>query len=579
MRPDGDGRHGLAEVGWRRLSAVAAAVSLVALLLLIASALPMSGRDPKDETRAFSSVELRELKSRLAENPADQALKDEIRALDQKLREGFFARRARTRRNALLLLIAVVVVLVAVSQTGITPTAPPTEPPPGEPPDEEGREARRSRNALAGLGALLGLLGLAWGLGSRARLPESIDAAATAAGSSLEELRLNWPRFRGQDGSGVGLSAEAPATWDAATGENVLWKVAVPRPGRNSPLLWGERVFLTGADASGREVFAFDARSGELAWRSTIQVAGGAVELPEVTDDTGLAASTGATDGRRVYVIFATGEVGAFELDGTQVWARTFGPFQNNYGHASSLVAHEGRLFVQLDQGMEDDGLSRLVALDAATGETAWEALRPVDASWTTPLVIPGDDQDEIVLCAAPWVISYDATTGAELWRARHLSGEVVPSPVATDDLVLAMHQEAGVFAIRRGGQGDVTESHLAWKLDLGAPGIPSPLVSNGLLYVQEDDGYLTCYQASDGAKVWEHELIGRFNASPSLSGEHLYTTDTEGVTYTLRAGREAVEVGRSELGEPVFASFAFGSGRIFIRGEQHLFAIGEAGR
>ncbi len=577
--PDETRRRGLAPADWRRVATVAGAVSLVALLLLFASALPMSGRDPQDETRAFSSAQMRALKQRLSESPGDEALKDEIRALDQRLRQEFFARRARARRNAYLLLAGVLLTLVAVGRSGITPKAPPAEPPPAEPPDEEGAEARRSRLALAGFGALIGLLGLGFGLLSEARLPNSIDAAATAAYPSLEELRLNWPRFRGADGNGVAASPGAPAAWDVTSGENVLWQAEVPRPGRGSPLVWGERVFLTGADEGGREVFAFDARSGDLVWRGTIRTAGGAVEMPEVSEDTGLAASTGATDGRRVYVIFATGEVGAFDLDGTQVWARTFGPFQNNYGHASSLVAYGGRLFVQLDQGMEDDGLSRLVALDAATGETAWEVPRPVDASWATPLLIPGDDQDEVVLSAAPWVISYDAASGAERWRFRCLSGEVVPSPVAADDLVLAMHADAGVFAIRRGGQGDVTESHLAWTLDMGAPSIPSPLVSDSLLYVQEDDGYLTCYQTSDGTRVWEHELVGSFNASPSLSGDHLYVTDTEGVTYTLRAGREVEELGRSELGEPVFASFAFGLDRIFIRGEQHLFAIGEAER
>jgi outer membrane protein assembly factor BamB len=197
-----------------------------------------------------------------------------------------------------------------------------------------------------------------------------------------------------------------------------------------------------------------------------------------------------------------------------------------------------------------------------------------VDASWSTPLVIPGEDVDEVVLNATPWVISYDTRSGDELWRADCLTGEVVPSPVRVDGLVLAMHQDAGAFAIRRGGRGDVTETAIAWSLELGAPGIPSPLVSGGLVYLQEDDGYLTCYQASDGVKVWEHELYGTFNASPSLVGDRLYTTDTDGVTYTLRAGREVEELGRSELGEPVFASFAFGAGRIYIRGEEHLFAI-----
>jgi outer membrane protein assembly factor BamB len=306
---------------------------------------------------------------------------------------------------------------------------------------------------------------------------------------------------------------------------------------------------------------------------------GQTLEIPEVGDDTGLAASSPATDGRRVYALFATGEVAGIGLDGTQLWGASVGPFENAYGHASSLVVHEDRLLLQLDQGLQDEELSRLLALDVLTGETVWEVARPVDASWSTPLVIRHEDGSaEVILSATPWVISYDAREGTELWRVDFMQGEVVPAPVSTDDLVLVLHQDVGGAAIRLGGRGDVTDTHVAWTLDYGAPSISSPALSGGLLFIQEDDGLVSCYQAGDGVQLWEHELDGRFTASPVIVGERLYLTNTRGTTFTLKVGREVEELGRSELGEGVHSSFAFAGGRLFIRGEKHLFAIGAPG-
>jgi outer membrane protein assembly factor BamB len=196
--------------------------------------------------------------------------------------------------------------------------------------------------------------------------------------------------------------------------------------------------------------------------------------------------------------------------------------------------------------------------------------------------VIPPDElaeNGEVILNAAPWVISYDLASGEELWRAERLAGEVVPAPMLAGELVIAMHADFGISAIRRGGRGDVGESHLAWSHDYGAPGISSPALHDGQLYVLEDDGYITCYDTADGAKVWEHEVDGYFNASPSIIGDRLYATNSEGLTYVLKVGREFEAVAQNELGEKVGASFAFGGDRIYLRGEQHLFAIGAAAR
>jgi outer membrane protein assembly factor BamB len=237
---------------------------------------------------------------------------------------------------------------------------------------------------------------------------------------------------------------------------------------------------------------------------------------------------------------------------------------------------YQNLLIVLLDQGGAEDGISEIVGIEGTSGKTVWETDRPVPNSWATPIIIDTGDREEIITCGSPWVIAYQPATGAELWRAKCLGGDIAPSPVYGDGLVFVTNTYEILAAIRPGGQGDVTETHIVWTAEDGLPDICSPLTNGELVFLLETYGLLTCYDAKDGTKVWEQDLEETLTASPSLAGDNLYLMTSDGIMITVKASREFKEVGRSKLGENSEACPAFLDGRIYIRGEENLYCIAQ---
>ena len=545
---------------------------------------------------SLNSPALTELKLALARTPRDEALKKQIRALDQELREIQAWHVAMGTRGAWLFLGSALLFLSTfkyATQLKRLPRPDKSQ----KSADDEVRETAQVQWVVLGAMAVVG--GAAWMLaangetqlkasapnpsgGTPVPVAEAAPVAPTTPFPTPEEIKSNWPRFRGPDGLGLSAYTNLPAAWNTNTGEGILWKVEVPISGPNSPILWGNRLFLTGANSKKREIYCYDALSGKLLWQKAV-VSGAApnAEAPNVVEDSGtFAPSTAATDGRRIYAIFATGDVAAFDFAGNQVWSRYLGPLDNSYGHASSLVQHQNRLLVQLDQGTGKDGKSKLLALDALTGQTAWESpARPVPNSWSTPIVIHAANKDQIITCGNPWVIAYDAANGSELWRAKVLYGEVTPSPVFANGLVYTVMDGEKLSAIKPDGSGDVTKTHVAWSAEDGLPDITSPVGDGQRIFLITTSGLLTCYNAPDGKKVWEKELELGFHSSPSIAGERLYLWGDKGMGLVLAAAGEFKELARSDLGEPILSSPAFADGRIYIRGKKNLFCLGNKGK
>lgn len=392
---------------------------------------------------------------------------------------------------------------------------------------------------------------------------------------SPEEYQANWPRFRGPDGGGVYPRGDAPLSCDIKTDANIAWTAPVPATGFSSPVVWGDRVFLSGGDESKREVLCFDVMTGKLLWQRAVpKSAGNPNEKPEVPDQCGMAAATVATDGRRVYSIFANGDLAAFSFDGSVAWAKHLGVPKNPYGHAASLLTWRDRLIVQFDQGEADEKLSKLYAFDGATGAVVWEQPRPSGASWATPITFDTAGQSQILALAVPWVIAYSAKDGAELWRANCLDGEVTPSPIFAGGTLFIISPSNKLQAIRPDGHGDVTKTHRGWIAEDGIPDVTSPVSNGELVFVVDVGGMLTCYDAKTGKKQWQQEIGDGCNASPSLAGNRLYLITKKGMLIVIEAARQFKEVARSPLGEEVFASPAFARGKIFVRSITHLICI-----
>lgn len=385
----------------------------------------------------------------------------------------------------------------------------------------------------------------------------------------------NWPRFRGPDGGGFSLEKDLPVTCDVAAGKNVAWSVEVPAEGFSSPVIWGDRVFLSGGDESKCEVMAFDATTGKVEWEKTVpRPADAADEKFEVPDQCGMAAATVATDGLRVYAIFANGDLAAFDFAGALVWSKRMALPKNPYGHAASLLTVGDLLIVQFDQGDPDDHLSKLYALDGATGKVVWEQPRPVGASWATPLIFDAGGLPQIATLAVPWVIAYAVKDGAELWRAECLDGEVTPSPIFAAGQLLVVSPASKLQSIRPDGRGEVTKSHLGWMAEDGIPDISSPVSDGTLVFVVNTGGTITCYDTKDGRKQWEHDLGEEIHASPSVAGGRVYLLTRKGTLITVAAAREFQELGRGTLGEPIVASPAIAHGHMVIRGTKHLISL-----
>jgi outer membrane protein assembly factor BamB len=579
---------------WLIAAALAAAVGAAFFALvsgrMIAAWRSLHVNDP------WRSPALTALRAKLAERGEDEPLTDDIRQLDLALRERYFRAKRILDGGVYLLVAAAAVFLVGLKAALSFRKAIPRPPPARDARRQDATTARIAQLLLGGIVLVLLVAGSvrAWpdwfaaqgpavtangddGRTSRAEPPVTTQEADDGY-PSQDQIARNWPGFRGPGGSGVSAYANVPATWDGPAGRNILWKARVPLTGYSSPIVWQDRVFLTGSDGKTREVYCFAAANGELLWRRKVATGKGTAPAgdSEYEDELMHAAPTPATDGRRVYAIFGNGDVAAIDYAGTVVWTRNLGQPAVEYGYASSLAMHEGRLLIQYDQ----KGRADLIALDATTGRQVWKTPRDVGVSWSSPIVVRTPKGPQAILASDCWVISYNPADGKEIWRANCLSGdEIGSSPIYADGMVFVAYEDEFLSAIPADRTGDVTKEIL-WQGEYGLPKYTSPVSDAARVYLQDGAGIVTCYDAGTGKVLWDFELGGGGYPSPSLAADRLYCLDDEGVMYVLRlaGARKPALLATNELGEACSATPAFADGRIYIRGEKHLFCIAEKG-
>ena len=542
--------------------------SLIVLVLLVFNYVRRTGVD------ARRIDELDRLKIEILEQPTDEELKSQIRELDLRVRQDRIRRLDFSRNGIYLLLGGVAVFLIGVKCACAFRKKLPSPQSKGDSRNEQICEARRGRWAVTA--GLVVLVAGAILLASRPSIDLGRVGTVGTSYPSAEEIGKNWPRFRGPGGLGISAYTNVPTNWNGKTREGILWKKKVPLPGHSSPVFWGDRVFVSGGNKDKREVYCFDAVSGKQLWQGSVECVEGSSSVEVKVDEaTGFAAPTAVTDGRRVYAIFANGDVGCFDVKGKKVWTINLGVPDSTYGYASSPAMYRNLLLIQYDQGNVEDEKSRLIALSVFSGQIVWQTQRPVPNSWTSPIVIKVGNQHQIITCGDPWVIAYDPSNGAEIWRVGCLGTDVAPSAIYAGGLVFATEPYTKLVAIRQDGQGDVTETHIAWSVEHDAPDICSPVSNGELFFSLTTFGTLSCYKVADGTPLWEKDLEGTFRASPSIVGSRVYLLSERGVTIIIEVGDEYRELARCELGEACYASPAFADGRIYIRGVENLYCIG----
>jgi outer membrane protein assembly factor BamB len=423
----------------------------------------------------------------------------------------------------------------------------------------------------------------------------------------------DWPHWRGPGASGVAPDATLPIQWSAT--ENVAWKAELAGLGVSTPIVSGNRIFVTsqvgsgvrregnhprlvqGADAASlgerplganreannadRTTFvieAFSAADGSRAWERRIEAEG---TLTPVHDKHNLTTPSPVSDGSLVFALFGTGQIVALTHDGKVVWQRHLGkeisPFDVQWGHSSSPVLYRDSLILQCDHASR----SYLMALDKKTGKELWQTDRGKGrSSYSTPLVVEGAFGAELIVNSSERLDGYDPRSGQLLWYTGDSNRFPVPSAVFHNGIIYTSrgYRSGPYMAIRPGGKGDISATHVVWSVPTGAPYVSSLLYYDGVIYMANDVGVLTAIDAVKGERLWQERVDGVFSASPVGGGGHVYFVSENGDTIVIKAGRTPQIVGRNALAERVIASPAIASGRIFIRSDDHLIAVGRSG-
>jgi outer membrane protein assembly factor BamB len=422
----------------------------------------------------------------------------------------------------------------------------------------------------------------------------------------------NWPQWRGPSGLGVSAESNLPTRWSER--ENVAWSVALRGLGSSSPVVWGDQVFVTSqigrvpltggphpalarddaalvsrekplggrrdepsgdADRISFVVESFRRSDGHRLWEHRLDARG---PYPTLHEKHNLATPTAVTSGEHLFAWFGTGQIVALDMRGGVVWSKHLGeeyaPFDINWGHGSSPVLYKDLLILLCDH----DSASYLIALEARTGKLRWKADRGKGrASYSTPLVVTGPRGDELLVNSTERIDGYDAATGELLWYADAPRQSPIPSAVFHDGLIYLTrgYRNSPYLAIRPGGRGDVTASHVVWRMPGGGSYAASLVAYEGLLYMTNDVGVLTCADMKTGARVWQTRLDGVFFASPVAADGKIYFLSQTGETIVVKAGRTPAILARNDLGERLVASPAISNGRIYLRSDGRLFAIG----
>ncbi|MFN7933279.1 MAG: PQQ-binding-like beta-propeller repeat protein [Bryobacteraceae bacterium] len=395
----------------------------------------------------------------------------------------------------------------------------------------------------------------------------------------------NWPQWRGAGLDGTSTEKGLPVSWSKT--DNVEWRLEMPMRSGSTPIIWGERIFLNVADGDNLQLWCLDRTKGDVLWKKP--VGGGNYKINKQN----MSSPSPVTDGRNVYVMAGTGMVKAFDFSGKELWSRDiqadYGKFGLNWGYGSSPLLHQNSLYIVVLHGMKTDDPSYVLRLDKATGKTVAKVERPTKAqveapdAYTTPTIAKVNGKLELIVSGGDLITGHDMETVKELWRADVLNptnyamNRIITSPVYRDGIVYAGSRVKPFVAMKPGGKGDVSTSHVMWTYQNG-PDVPSPVTDGELLYLINDRGIVSCLDAKSGAEVWGSQRISPaiYSSSPVLADGKIYISNEEGTTTVMKAGRQFEVLAVNKFEEYMLSSPAISDGQIFLRTEKALYCIGK---
>ena len=558
----------------------------------------------------LNSPVMKSLVEKYKSSPDDEQLKAEIRELDLLARKAFFTNKWQIKTGGYLLLFSVLIVIICLKSAELLTAKLPVIPETSTDNFWDLRKLNRKWVAYAGI--FLVSVSLLFAFLTHNELGKTLEQSVKANGSAndslpadetkgnlmaavdstsktdstlsasdssaltpsmdgyptQQEINNNFAAFRGPASNGIVFQRGFPTSWNGTSGKNIKWKTAIPLPGYNSPIVWNEKIFLSGANATKREVYCFDLNTGKILWQTVVEkIPGSSATAPKVNGETGFAAPTLTTDGRRVYAIFANGDLIALDFEGKKVWAKNLGLPKNHYGHSSSLIMYRDLLIVQYDQS----GNTNVMAFAGKTGEQVWKTNRDVKITWASPILVNTGKQMEVMLVAEPFVISYNPATGKELWRFNCISGEVGPSLAYADGVVYSVNDYSKLAAVKIGASPE-----LLWESDEYLSDIPSPVATSKNVFLPTSYGMMICYDAKTGEKFWEKDFGTPTYASSMLVDGNIWQMDKKGIMHIFKADKTYTSVSEPALGEGSVCTPAFVGGKIIIRGDKNLYCIGK---
>lgn len=523
--------------------------------------------------KPLDSPSLLLVKEQFDKDPGNRDKAEQVRAMDLMSRKAYFSSRWQVETGSYLLLAGAFIYVLL--QRIIAGTVKPPRSFQPEKPDINSERMRGRKYLMVSAVSVIIIAVISSFIlrddlpapGRTSALTDSPEKIVISA-EIIQPDEVNYPFFRGKGSRGVGGGSGYITEWNGEQGKNIKWKIANPKPGQSSPVIWGDKLFITGAGEGECAVFCIDKNSGELLWTGLASgFPGASTEEPESDIDAGMAVPTPAVDNDYVCAIFGNGNLVCFDHDGNLEWGKNAGVPMSTYGYSSSLLIFGENLLVQYDS---QEKLA-ITAFSLEDGELKWETPRqgrPVNSS---PVLAIFDGQPQILINGNPNVSSFDPVKGNELWSLPGVSGDVAASLAVNSTTVFAAADYYKVIALNPGINGSAV-----WEDNTFTPDVSSPVANDKYLFVTTGNGDAACYNAATGDTLWTHYFEEPFYSSPIICDNKVWMLDRSGTMHIVEADSKLKIIASSPLGEQSDCTPVFSEKKIYIRGKENLYCISE---
>jgi outer membrane protein assembly factor BamB len=550
---------------FKGISLVSGVFTLLVSLTMILSLIQLKTINPLDSPSLVS------VKEQYDKDPENRDKAEQVRAMDLMARKAYFSSRWQVETGSYLMLAGALVFVLF--QRLIAGNEKPARSLLSSKPDINSERITNHRYLIISacvvtVAAVISSFVLRSDLpspGSSSKVPEKAGAAV-ALDKTNQPDGINYPFFRGEGSNGIAGGTGYPTEWNASDGKNIKWKIPVPKPGKSSPVIWGNRLYFTGAQGSECEIYCLDKNSGEILWTgSGSDFPGSSTVVTESDVEAGMAVPTAAVSKNGVCAVFGNANIVCYDLDGKLIWAKNIGVPASVYGYAASLLIYNDILIVQYDS----DTKITLFGFDIKNGDMKWETPRQGRTVWSSPALAYFDGKPQIIINGNPNVSSYDPMTGKELWSLPGVSGDVVPSVAVNNKMVYAVTDYSKLVALKPGAGGST-----AWEDNNYTSDVSSPVANDNYLFITTGNGDVACYNAEKGDTLWTHYFETPFYASPIICDNKVWMLDRNGTMHIVEAGNKYKLVSSSPLGEQSDCTPAFSEKKVYIRGKVNLYCI-----